>query len=60
MLSVTNADWANSNGEYMVVNMVVEWAPDRPVYKHIHRNRHIFWNDHGLGWSIGKLSLIHI
>ena len=32
----------------------VEWAPERPVYKHSEKDRFIFWNAHGLGWSIGK------
>ena len=32
----------------------VEWASQRPVYKHVSKDRYIFWNAHGLGWSIGK------
>ena len=32
----------------------MEWAPDRPVYRHVTRDRYIFWNAGGLGWSIGK------
>ena len=33
---------------------MVLWAVERPVYKHVDRDRYIFWNKGGLGWSIGK------
>ena len=48
------ATYANCDGRYKVTTDSVEWAPQRPVYKHVSKDRYIFWNAHGLGWSIGK------
>ena len=53
-LNVLGATYANCDGRYKVTTDVVEWAPERPVYRHVKKNRYIFWNAHGLGWSIGK------
>jgi len=53
-LMVYGADFANCNGEYVLSNSTVSWASLRPVYKHTVKNRVIFWNAGGLGWSIGK------
>ena len=53
-VEVTNADYADCDGEYELVDDRVSWAPDRPVYKHVNKDRVIFWNAGGLGWSIGK------
>ena len=53
-LNVLGATYANCDGRYKVTGESVEWAPDRPVYRHISKDRFIFWNAHGLGWSIGK------
>jgi len=51
---VYNADYADCNGEYDVTQETVSWAPDRRVYAHQSKDRYIFWNAGGLGWSIGK------
>ena len=53
-LNVLGATYANCDGRYKVTNEQVEWAPERPVYRHASKDRVIFWNAHGLGWSIGK------
>ena len=53
-LKVQNAEYANCNGEYVETEVRVSWAPDRPVFKHKDKDRFIFWNTAGLGWSIGK------
>ena len=51
---VYNADYADCNGQYELSQYVVLWAVERPVYRHKERDRFIFWNKGGLGWSIGK------
>ena len=53
-IAVYNADYADCNGEYQLTHYVVLWAVERPVYRHKNRDRFIFWNKGGLGWSIGK------
>ena len=53
-LTVKNAEYADCNGEYEETEVRVSWAPERPVFKHKTRDRFIFWNTGGLGWSIGK------
>ena len=58
-LNVLGATYANCDGKYKVTADTVEWAPERPVYKHITKNRYIFWNAHGLGWSIGKAEYLN-
>ena len=52
-LNVYGATYASCNGYYMVTLDRVPWAPCRQVYKHVYKNRYIFWNAHGYGWSIG-------
>ena len=58
MLSVTNANYADCNGLYQHQNnIVVDWAPFKPVYKHLTKNRYIFWRDapgFGTEWVIGS------
>ena len=52
---MTNADFADCNGDYLFTeDLRVSWAPDRPVYINTDKDRVIFWNTGGLGWSIGK------
>ena len=53
-LRVQNAEYANCNGEYEESKVRVSWAPERAVFRHKDRDRFIFWNTGGLGWSIGK------
>ena len=53
-LNVLGATYANCDGRYKVTGERVDWSPDRPVYKHVNKDRYIFWNAGGLGWSIGK------
>ena len=53
-LNVLGATYANCDGKYTITNERVDWATERPVYKHVNKDRYIFWNAHGLGWSIGK------
>ena len=53
-LNVLGATYANCDGRYQVTGESVEWAPERPVYRHVSKDRFVFWNAHGLGWSIGK------
>jgi hypothetical protein len=54
-LDVLGATYANCDGQYKLVpDEFVEWAPARPVFKHTAKDRYIFWNAGGLGWSIGK------
>ena len=56
-LNVTGAAYANCNGNYKVTGESVFWSPDRHVYKHINKDRYIFWNA-GIGWSIGKKAFL--
>ena len=51
-LNVLGADWADCDGQYKLTGEKVPWSPDRPVYRHINKERYIFWNT-GIGWSIG-------
>ena len=54
-MTVQNADYAKCNGDYEEARALrVNWAPERPVFRHRERDRFIFWNTGGLGWSIGK------
>ena len=53
-IAVYNADYADCNGEYELSHYVVLWSVERPVYRHKIKDRFIFWNKGGLGWSIGK------
>ena len=39
MLSVSNADFADCNGDYSVSEERVAWAQDRPVYQHSSKDR---------------------
>ncbi len=69
ILSVSNADYKYingnytkvnyNNGNYMKVNKTVSWAPEKPVYKHVEKDRYIFWVEHGYGWSIGNKKRLH-
>ena len=38
-LRVHFADHGDCNGEYALSNISVSWAPDKPVYKHLYKNR---------------------
>ena len=57
-INVLGATYANCDGRYKFTDEQVDWAPERPVYKHITKDRYIFWNAGGLGWSIGKRSYL--
>ena len=39
LLEVTNADYANCNGIYMLTNITVAWALNAPVYQVIRYDR---------------------
>ena len=57
-LKVTNADYADGNGQYEYLPAVRSpWAPDRPVYKRVTGGsnvRYIFMSEGtGNGWVIG-------
>ena len=41
MVVVSGADYADCNGRYEIVSDVVEWAPRKPVYKHVSRDRSV-------------------
>ena len=56
-LNVIGAAYANCNGNYKVTGESVSWSPDRLVYKHINKDRYIFWNT-GIGWSIGAKAFL--
>ena len=38
-LMVHHADRGECNGEYALTNKSVSWAPKKPVYKHVGKNR---------------------
>ena len=38
-LLVHGADKADCNGEYFLSNASVSWAPNKPVYKHVGKDR---------------------
>ena len=52
MVSVSNADYGKCNGKYRKVDKTAFWAPEKPVYEHLEKERYIFWNPR-MGWSIG-------
>ena len=39
VLTVSNAEFADCNGDYSVTEEVVSWAPDRPVYANTDKDR---------------------
>ena len=44
MITVRNANRGNCNGLYRhQKNLTVEWAPLKPVYKHLTKDRYVFW-----------------
>ena len=45
---------AHCDGHYALVSEKVDWAMDRPVYKHVNKDRYIFWKPID-GWSIGSI-----
>ena len=53
-LEIRRAEYADCDGEYQLSHYVVLWAVTRPVWRHVRKDRFIFWNKGGLGWSIGK------
>ena len=40
MLTVSEAEFANCNGEYRVTEDRVAWAKDRPVYANLEKDRY--------------------
>jgi len=52
-LQLSNAYFGLADGEYECISEVTSWAPHRPIYKHIKKDRYIYWNARGYGWSIG-------
>ena len=55
MLTVLGANSSNVNGEYdFRPDMMVGWAPTKPVFKHQSMDRYIFFLKGGYGWSIGN------
>ena len=57
MLVISNADYADRNGRYKRdSSLKVGWAPLKPVYKHLTKERYVFWrpeNKPDPGWAIG-------
>ena len=55
-VSVSNSLRDYTNGEYQYLpDTRVSWALDKPVYKHLERNRYIFWTEgkgYGTQWVI--------
>ena len=51
-LIVHNADRADCNGEYALSNKSVNWAPDKPVYRHVYKNRLEFWNTYCVSYYL--------
>ena len=39
VVRVSNADFADCNGDYSLTEERVAWAPDRPVYQHLSKDR---------------------
>ena len=55
-LNVMGAAYGDCNGNYKVTGESVSWSPDRLVYKHINKDRYIFYGLDGYGrygWLIG-------
>merc|ERR1712156_1287930 len=52
-VEVTGADYASCNGEYEVMDWRNPLAPHRPTYKHISKQRFIYWDTYpSYGWTI--------
>jgi len=58
LVDVSNASFADCEGKYLLADTSVSWAEHRPVYKHLEKDRFIFWNAGGLGWCIGKAAYL--
>ena len=44
MINVSNANYADCNGLYRYEKKIsVDWAPLKPVYKHLTKDRYVFW-----------------
>ena len=62
MINVSNANYADCNGLYRYEKKIsVDWAPLKPVYKHLTKNRYVFWatwdeypSGHRSEWVIGN------
>ena len=52
-LKFSGDTFAKSDGQYEVIDKKVSWALERPVYKHVNKDRYIFWHANGYGWCIG-------
>ena len=61
MITVKNANQGDCNGLYRhQKNVTVDWAPLKPVYKHMTKDRYVFWaswdeypSGHRSEWVIG-------
>ena len=61
VVSVTQGEYADCDGEYRVTNITLSWDTSHPVYRHITitKDRFIFWVGGELGWVIGKQEYLH-
>jgi len=56
-LVVRGATYGSNDGEYKLVSQKVPWAKHRPLYKHLTKNRYLFWHSYyGYGWCFGFLN----
>ena len=49
---MSGANYADCNGRYRYTDDQVGWAPERPVFKHVTKDRYIVWFNFGYRWSI--------
>ena len=60
MINVTSASYADCNGLYRhQKNLTVAWDPNKAVYKHLTKNRYVYWSNwersgEAVEWVIGK------
>ena len=57
-MNVLGATYANCDGRYKYTDDQVDWAPERPVFKHVTKDRYIVWLDGEYRWSISDHEIL--
>ena len=53
-IKVSGADYASCSGLYKLSEGRATWAPEKPVYKHISKERYIVFRENLAGWKIAS------
>lgn len=52
-IRVKGAETDKCFGEYRAVNLTTTFAPNKPLYSHVLRDRYIYWDPTEIRWEIG-------